>query len=422
MKLSPTLSTEIGNSTQLSSRTIPITGPSEGFPPRPPHPHASTVPIPSHTPASASAPIPVRRSSAPPSSTSFLRNEKHFTFSDTDKRRSDQNSEVADRKDDLDTYLQVRSVHFHSTGQSCTVLYCTVLYCTVLYCTVLYCTVLFSTIHHFSSLLCLPKSLILSSFNNINQSQEYYSSGEEKENEKEDENEKEKEKGERERGREKGKGREEEKERGRDNDGDLSFEEINGLGSARDSIPSPRLDDAFYSGTDSTPGTHSRPHTQKQRRQNRSPFGSANRSHIMTQGTRTRLGPDSGISTISGNESSGSGPRLGTGFGIWNGTRTWIPGSHSASTMDSIPFPQVDLFDVTNSPENKVRWRGHDSVGSEDDNDEGGGEGGGGRGRGGEGKESDDKFEQSVVMNISCTASLSTNTTSSSVYGSMLNR
>ena len=100
--------------------------------------------------------------------------------------------------------------------------------------------------------------------------------------------------------------------------------------------------------------------------------------------------------------------------------------------MDSIPFPQVDLFDVTNSPENKVRWRGHDSVGSEDDNDEGGEKGGGGKGirregeegreKEGKGKESDDKFEQSVVMNISCSASLSTNTTSSSVYGSMLNR
>ena len=245
--------------------------------------------------------------------------------------------------------------------------------------------------------------------NNINQSQEYYSSGEEKE--------KENVKGDREIEEGKGIGR------GRENDGDLSLEEINGLGSARDSIPSPRLDDAFYSGTDSTPGTHRRPHTQKQRRQSRSPFGSANRSHIITQGTRTRLGPDSGIGTISGNESSGSGPRTGTGIGIWNGSRTWIPGSQSASTMDSIPFPQVDLFDITNSPENKVRWRGNDSVGSEDDNDEGKGveRGGGGKERG-EGRESDDKFDQSVVMNISCSASLSTNTTSSSVYGSMLNR
>ena len=301
----------------------------------------------------------------------------------------------------------------------CTVLYCTVLHCTVLYCTVLYCTVLYRIISSFIllSLLCLSKSLILSSATNNYQSQEYYSSGEEKENENVNGD----------RGRGRGRGREEgtERGRGRENDEELSFEEINGLGSARDSIPSPRLDDAFYSGTDSTPGTHRRPHTQKQRRQSRSPFGAANRSHIITQGTKTRLGPDSGIGTISGNESSGSGPRSGTGVGIWNGTRTWIPGSHSASTMDSIPFPQVDLYDITNSPENKVRWRGNDSVGSGDGNDEGEeGKGGGrgGKGRGGEGRESDDKFERSVVMNISCSASLSTNTTSSSVYGSMLNR
>ena len=82
--------------------------------------------------------------------------------------------------------------------------------------------------------------------------------------------------------------------------------------------------------------------------------------------------------------------------------------------MDSIPFPQVDLFDVSNSPENKVRWRGHSSKGSDDNNDNEDVDEGVGAG--------DDKFEENVVMNISCSASLSTNTTSSSIYGSMLHR
>jgi hypothetical protein len=133
----------------------------------------------------------------------------------------------------------------------------------------------------------------------------------------------------------------------------------------------------------------------------------------MTPGTGTRHGTNSGI--------GGTGTR--PGIGIWNGTRTWIPGSQSASTVDSIPFPQVDLYDVTTSPENKVRWRRHSSGGSdeeeeEEEGEEGGEEEGGERGR----REGEDKFDENLVLNISSTASISTNTTSSSVYGSMLHR
>lgn len=142
----------------------------------------------------------------------------------------------------------------------------------------------------------------------------------------------------------------------------------------------------------------------------------------MTPGTGTRPGTNSGIGIR-----SGTGTRPGPGIGMWNGTRTWIPGSQSASTVDSIPFPQVDLYDVTTSPENKVRWRRHSSGGSDegeeegDDGEEGGeeeGEEGGERVR----REGEDKFDENLVLNISSTASISTNTTSSSVYGSMLHR
>ena len=87
--------------------------------------------------------------------------------------------------------------------------------------------------------------------------------------------------------------------------------------------------------------------------------------------------------------------------------------------MDSIPFPQVDLLDVTTSPLNKVRWGGHSSAGSDDNNEDNDDDNNDDDGGGGE---DDDKFEDNVIMNISCSASLSTNTTSSSVYGSMLHR
>ena len=138
----------------------------------------------------------------------------------------------------------------------------------------------------------------------------------------------------------------------------------------------------------------------------------------MTPGTGTRPGTNSGIGARSG---TGTRP----GIGIWNGTRTWIPGSQSASTVDSIPFPQVDFNDVTTSPENKVRWRRHSSGGS-DEGDEGE-EGEGGEEEGEEEgeigrREGDDIFDENLVLNISSTASISTNTTSSSVYGSMLHR
>jgi hypothetical protein len=131
----------------------------------------------------------------------------------------------------------------------------------------------------------------------------------------------------------------------------------------------------------------------------------------MTPGTGTRHGTNSGI--------GGTGTR--PGIGIWNGTRTWIPGSQSASTVDSIPFPQVDLYDVTTSPENKVRWRRHSSGGSDEEEEEEEGE------EGGEEEdtariEPEDKLDENLVLNISSTASISTNTTSSSVYGSMLHR
>ena len=116
-KLSSSLSLEIGKNKQLPSRIIPLSGSSDGIPPRPPQSSLtpSLAPASAPVPAPVPPPIPVRRSSAPPSSISYLRNREHsFMFPSTEERmnrrnRSGKGSGMDGGRDDLEMYLQVRS-------------------------------------------------------------------------------------------------------------------------------------------------------------------------------------------------------------------------------------------------------------------------------------------------------------------------